>query len=87
MSLTIRKSLELKVVVEGSLGQGSKVVRRSSVMVARVSVGRPRVSDQSLNRPSHSAPRRCGILLQDRGGTEVWCQAGLDRSRGSTSMR
>lgn len=62
----MRKSLELKAVVDGSMGAGSKVARRSSVMVVKVSMGRPRVVDQSLKRPSHSAPRRCGIPSQDR---------------------
>lgn len=56
--MPIRKSFEVKADVEGSVGQGSKVVRRSSDMVARASRERPSVSDQSLRRPSHSAPKR-----------------------------
>lgn len=47
MSLLMRESLEVKAVVDGSGRLGSNEVRSNSVIVAKVSAERPKVSDQS----------------------------------------
>lgn len=86
MSLLIKESLAEKAVVEGEKEPRLNVVEMSSVMVARVSMEVPNVSDQSMKRPSHSAPRSSEVPSQLRRWAIGGCLGEPESSRGETSL-